>query len=65
MKHIVVQFPSMNTERGRCTLYLDKSDIRRLKEIAKEKDSSPSRIVRSLVRAYVWRDEHPRKRGKA
>jgi len=49
--------------RGKVTLYLDRTETEALKKIAKGQDTSASRIIRQLVRDYL-RDYKAKKKKK-
>lgn len=40
-------------DKGKVTLYLDKDDLKELDRVAKGMDTSPSWIIRRLVRKYL------------
>lgn len=48
-------------DKGNITLYLDRDDINRLSDIARTQDTSPSRIIRQLVRDYLAQHQSARK----
>jgi metal-responsive CopG/Arc/MetJ family transcriptional regulator len=50
--------------KGKITLYLDVDDVVSLQHIAKNDDTSPSRIVRHLIRTYIAQFKEQRKNAK-